>query len=89
MKQAPSIFAEPPTVSDLRDCLFYHTMDIPGVGTVEGWFDLRGSVDQYLGYVPLGAKRVLEIGPASGFLTFYMESQGAEVVAVDVSESFN
>lgn len=27
---------------------------------------------------------MLEIGPASGFLTFYMESQGADVVAVEL-----
>jgi hypothetical protein len=29
---------------------------------------------------------VLEVGTANGFLCFYMESQGAEVVACDVSE---
>jgi O-methyltransferase len=63
-------------------------MDIPGVGTVEGWFDLRASADEYLGRVDFRGKRVLEIGPASGFLTFHMEQQGAEVVAVDVSEAF-
>ena len=64
-------------------------MDIPDVGTVEGFFDLRGTVDEYLGHVSFRDKRVLEIGPASGFLTFQMEKRGAEVVAVDVSESFN
>jgi SAM-dependent methyltransferase len=85
----PSIFAEPWSVDDLDECLFYHTMDIPGVGTVEGPFDLRHSTDEYLGRVTLRGKRVLEIGPASGFLTFYMERMGAEVVAVDVSEAFN
>jgi hypothetical protein len=32
----------------------------------------------------MAGKRVLEIGPASGYLTFYMESQGAEVVSVEL-----
>jgi SAM-dependent methyltransferase len=89
MDETPSLFAQPAIVDDLRDCLFYHTMDVPGAGTVEGWFDLRASVDEYLGRVDFRGKRVLEIGPASGFLTFHMERQGAEVVAVDVSEAFN
>ena len=85
----PAVFAEPSVVDDIGDCLFYHTMDIPGVGTVEGCFDLRNSADEYLGGVGLNGKRALEVGPASGFLTFYMERKGAEVVAVDVSEAFN
>jgi SAM-dependent methyltransferase len=89
MDETPSLYAEPPAVDDLRDCLFYHTMDVPGAGTVEGWFDLRASVGEYLGGVDFRGKRVLEIGPASGFLTFHMERQGAEVVAVDVSKAFN
>ncbi len=33
----------------------------------------------------LAGQRVLEIGPANGFLTFEMESQGAEVVSVELS----
>ena len=30
-------------------------------------------------------QRVLEIGPASGFLTFEMEKRGAEVVSIEVT----
>ena len=33
----------------------------------------------------LAGKRVLDVGAASGFLTFYMESQGAEVVSYDLA----
>jgi hypothetical protein len=36
--------------------------------------------------VDFTGKRVLELGPASGFLTCHMERQGAEVVACDLSE---
>jgi O-methyltransferase len=43
-------------------------------------------VDQYLGNVDFAGQRVLEIGPASGFLTFEMEKRGADVVSVEVTE---
>jgi hypothetical protein len=81
-----SIFAIPKVVSNIDECYFYHTMDIPGYGAVEGEWDLREGADEYLGGVNFRGKRVLEIGTASGFLCFYMESQGAEVVAYDLSE---
>lgn len=82
-----SIFAIPKVVLSIDECYFYHTMDILGYGTVEGEWDLRESADEYLGGVSFRGKRVLEIGTASGFLCFYMESQGAEVVAYDLSEN--
>src|SRR5438046_10691371 len=81
-----SIYAEPRTVTDLEDCYFYHSMEIPGYGLVEGPWDLRGGVDDYLGGVDLRDKRVLEIGTASGFLCFTMEGRGAEGVASDLSD---
>lgn len=68
------------------DCEFYHTMDIPGRGTVKGYWDLRGRESEYLGNVPLRGKRVLEIGPASGCLTIFMERQGAQVISLETSE---
>jgi O-methyltransferase len=43
-------------------------------------------VDEYLGNVDFAGQRVLEIGPASGFLTFEMEKRGADVVSVEVTE---
>lgn len=80
------VFASPKTITSPEDCYFYHTMDIPGHGLVTGEWDLRGVEYQYLGGVKLSGKRVLELGAASGFLTVYMERQGAEVVAYDLSE---
>ncbi len=81
-----SIYATYPKVSSLNDCKFYHTMDIPGHGLAKGLWDLRGKTDEYIGHYELSGKRVLEIGPASGFLTFEMEKRGAKVVAIDVKE---
>ena len=84
-EQSAGIYAEPRNVTDLYDCYFYHSMEIPDYGLVEGPWDLRGGVDDYLGGVELGGKRVLEIGTASGFLCFTMEGRGADVVAYDLS----
>lgn len=81
-----SVYAPPREVTSVDDCYFYHTMDIPGHGLVTGEWDLRGREDVYLGGFDFSGKRVLELGPASGFLTQYMERQGADVVAYDLSE---
>jgi len=81
-----TIWAEPRNVTSISDCYFYHTMDIPGYGTVEGEFDLRGKESSYLGNVNFQGKRVLELGTASGYLCFAMERMGAEVVAYDLSD---
>lgn len=80
------LFAPSRVVTSLDECHFYHTMDVPGYGTVAGQWDLRKHVDDYLGGVELRGKRVLEIGTASGFLCFEMEKRGAEVIAYDLSE---
>ena len=79
-------YARPRDVSDLGECYFYHTMEIPRYGLVNGQWDLRSGIRQYTGGADFHAKRVLEIGTASGFVCFYMESQGASVVAYDLSD---
>src|SRR5438477_4766118 len=80
------VYATPRVVTDLADCYFYHTTDIPGVGTVRGEWDLRPGISEYLGRVDFRGKRVLEVGTASGFVCFHVESLGGNVVAVDLSE---
>jgi SAM-dependent methyltransferase len=77
-------YANPIDVASLSECYYYHTMDVPGYGVVDGEWDLRAGVEDYLGHEPVAGKRVLEIGTASGFLCFEMERRGAEVVAYDL-----
>ncbi len=79
------LYAKAPENIGIEDCFFYHTMDIPGIGLVEGQWDLRGGESTYLGDCPFEGKRVLEMGKASGALTFFMEKNGADVVAYDLS----
>ena len=78
--------APPETTPALEDAFFYHSMDLPESGFVDGLVDLRPYVDEYLGNVDFAGRRVLEIGPASGYLTFHMEGQGAEVVALEIAD---
>jgi hypothetical protein len=80
-----AVYASPRVVTRLEDCFFYHTIEIPGYGLVEGPWDLRAGIADYLGNVDLCGKRVLELGTASGFVCFHMECQGADVVAYDLS----
>ena len=70
--------------ADLSDFVWYHTFELLDGTVVPGAWDLRGSEADYLGGVDLVGKRVLELGPATGYLTFAMERMGAEVVAFDV-----
>ena len=83
------VFAPARSVTRLEDCYFYHTMEIPGYGLVEGEWDLRRGIDGYLGHVDFRHKRVLELGTASGFVCFHMEREGAEVVGYDLSEQYD
>jgi hypothetical protein len=81
-----SIYAKPRSITNLDDCYFYHTIEIPGYGLVEGEWDLRRGIRAYLGGVEFKGRRVLELGTASGFVCFHMEKEGADVVAYDLSD---
>lgn len=82
-------YASPRSIESPEECYFYHTMDVPGHGTIEGEWDLRGSIDRYLGHFNFDGKRVLDVGAASGILSFHIEKQGAEVVSFDLSEDYD
>ncbi len=86
---ANDVFAPSRIVEDLDQCDFYHTMDLPRHGTIKGQWDLRAGVREYLGGVDFRAKRVLDVGTASGYLAFWMESAGATVVGYDLSDAFD
>ena len=70
------LYVEPWPVRDPQDCHWYHTIDPPS-GSVTGEWDLRNRFDDYVGHVDLSGKRVLDIGTASGFLTWEAERRGA------------
>jgi O-methyltransferase len=69
--------------ADLGDLVWYHTVELPDGRVLPGAWDLRGHEAAYLGGVDVAGTRVLELGPAIGYLTYYMERQGADVVAFE------
>jgi len=68
----------------LEDCHFYHSVRLPDGSFIEGPWDLLDNEHEYLGGIDLAGRRVLEFGPASGWLTLWMAQEGADVVALDV-----
>lgn len=79
-------FEDPWNVQEVRDCYFYHSIDLPGIGIIDGDWDLIGDFDDYIGQLDLSGKRILDVGTASGFLTFEAEKRGAQVVSFDVQD---
>ena len=86
MKNNTPIFAKLPLDNiSLEDCMFYHVMDIPGLSEpTKGEWDLRKGVDEYLGHLNFKNRTVLELGPASGYITFHIEKLGAKVTSIDL-----
>lgn len=82
-----TLLAQPRYVDSLSDCFFYHTMDLPGFGEVRGHWDLRGRFEEYVGGVDLAGKAVIDVGAATGFLSFAAEKSGAtRVLSFDIGD---
>lgn len=82
-----NLYVKPTYVDRLDDCVFYHTMELPGFGEISGEWDLRSRIQDYIGGVDVTGKRVLDVGAASGFISFSMEELGAEVVSFDADDA--
>ena len=68
----------------LEDCRFHQSVVISNRDVIDGIWDLRGREEPFLGVTNFSSARVLEFGPKSGYLTSYMETQGAQVVGFDI-----
>ena len=80
-------FAKPRDVESPEGCFFYHTVELPTFGVVRGQWDLRGKFEEYVSGVEVEGKSVLDVGTATGFLSFEAERRGAaRVVSHDMSD---
>jgi 2-polyprenyl-3-methyl-5-hydroxy-6-metoxy-1,4-benzoquinol methylase len=77
----------PPPIPDRQQCIFYHCLDFPDGDCVLGQWDIRGRFEQYVAHYPLADKTVLDVGAATGFLTFSAEAAGAAVTALDCRDA--
>jgi hypothetical protein len=73
----------------LSDCIFYHSFDLPNGGHIKGDWDLRGRFDEYVGGTSLKGRTFLDVGTASGFLSFEAEKRGAIVTSFDSDSADN
>src|SRR5262245_25532049 len=73
-------------IASRDECFFYHAMDIPGLGTVahEAAWDLRGRFEDYTGHLEVKGRTFLDVGAASGFISFEAEKRGAIVTSFDL-----
>lgn len=83
------MFERPVAVTDLSECFFYHSVDLPTIGEVSGHWDLRKGIEAYLSRTNFTGQRVLEIGTADGYLCFELEKRGAEVIAFDLADGLS
>ena len=82
-----ALYSAPQAVQSPDECDFYHSLDLPALGTVEGSWDFRGRFDEYTGYHSLANKSVLDVGTATGFFSFEAEKRGAKVVSLDLVDA--
>lgn len=78
------IYIKPWPKPAVEDCGFYSTMRYPSGYEAVGEWELEPNLDRYTGRQHWLGKSVLEVGPASGQITFWLESKGAVVTALDV-----
>lgn len=64
----------------------YHTYNLKGNLTIPGWYDMDSTVDA-INFPDLKGKTMLDIGPASGFYSFYFEKMGAKVTSLEIRDS--
>ena len=85
MREKKITWGKPPSENiSLDDCEWYHIMEVPGIGLTDGIFDCRDDIDNILGNLDFTGKKVLNLGPITGYLNFEAEKRGADVTSIDL-----
>lgn len=87
MNENKIIWGKPPSDNiSLNDCEWYHIMEIPGIeGLTNGVYDCRDDIGNILGNLDFQNKKVVNLGPSTGYISFEAERRGASVTSVDLS----
>jgi len=83
MTPNPFAYVKPWPRPKKEECVFYHSITYPDGEQVESAWDIRDYFDSYIGGYPVKGKTLLDVGTASGFLTFHAEKVGAIVTSLD------
>lgn len=80
------VYEEPWALPLKKDCLWYHTMELPNGETFQGAWTMP-NFQEYVGGYDLNGKTVLDVGTATGYLAFNAEREGAIVTALDAAST--
>ena len=87
MREKKITWGKPPSDDiPLEDCEWYHIMEVPGIeGLTDGVFDCRSDIDNIFGNLDFKNKKILNLGPSTGYLSFAAEQRGGDVTSIDLS----
>lgn len=66
-------------------CVYYHTVELADGTVIPGEWDLRDYEDVYLGNCALQGRRVIEYGPATGWLSAHVAKRGGTLTVFDLA----
>ncbi len=84
-QRRPALTREGARVLDrISNVEWYHSIDLPGGVSTDGYVDHRGQVALYGLPDDMSAMRALDVATYDGFWAFEMERRGAHVTAIDL-----
>lgn len=79
----PAALSKVETLKLIENVKFYHSFGFRNDVSVVGDYDLGADIQHYPFPARMDGMRVLDIGPASGWFSFYFEQLGADVTVVE------
>lgn len=86
-QNSPFTPVKPWPIPRKEDCVFYHAITLPNGEELLGGADIRKHFDSYIGQYPVADKTFLDVGTASGTLSFSAEKAGAIVTSLETSDA--
>jgi O-methyltransferase len=87
ISNATKQYEQDPGTDEEESCVWYHSVLLPGFVRQGDW-DIQPVIDRHTGGVGFSGKTCLDIGTASGALSFHMEKYGGNVTSFDQSDEY-